>query len=214
MAEPQQREVTEEPQRGRSAEEHENFYQQLAVENQAGATEKQPGETLTFDSKSFDKIGPKAKGILDNAGVTEIAITPNGNGTDKIEAKLKAPFEIAQDPTVDGVKKLTVGKDFSADFHKGPNGELVLENIKGLKADTEKFGTANVVKITLSRDANGDTEIESVGKKGIFSRTRTRTGPAEVMDKAEAILNRLEDMKKDGKNKMGALNLPSLILNA
>lgn len=182
-----------------------NVYEELAVQNQRGAE-----KPITLTEDHFDKIGPKATDILKGAGVTEISITPGQNGVDKIHAKLDQPFEIEQDPKkADGVSKLIVGKDFTADMSKGKNGEITFDNIKGLKAETN-LGIANVVKIQLSRDANGDTEITSVGRKGIFSRTKTRTVPGEVMDKAETIYDRMQELKKNPpstNNKTGMLNM-------
>lgn len=197
-----------------NAERDEDFYAQLAVENQTGKTDNS-NQTLTFDENSFDKIGPKAKEILTGAGVESISIGPGKNGVDRIEVKLKEGLELERDPEKDGCNALLVGKNFSADFKKGANGELILENIKGLQADTN-LGPANVVKIKLSRDENGDTQIESTGKRGIFSRTRTKTESGEVMEKAESILNRLDEMKQkqSGGVKMGYLTVPPLQIYA
>ena len=71
---------------------------------------------------------------------------------------------------------------------------------------------ANVIRIKMSRDGEGNTQIESVGKKGIFSRTRTKTAPGEIMDKAESVLNRLDEMKKNTSNKVGSIDLPKLFV--
>ena len=201
-------EVQEQPQQRQVS--GEDVYAQLAVENQAGARET---EKLTFNADSFDKIGPQAKDILDKAGVTEISITPGNNGVDKIEISLKDKLEIEQDPEKDGCNALIVGKKLSADFKKGENGELILENIKGLQADTN-LGMANVIRIKMSRDEDGNTQIESTGKKGIFARTKTRVKDAEIMDKAEAVLNRLNELKeqKSMPMKTGSLNLPALFV--
>lgn len=201
-----QGEVTE----GGAAQQHEDVYVQLAIENQSGKTADN-ADSVTLDANSFDKIGPKAKEILTNAGVESISIAPGKDGACKIEANLKEPLEIPRDPEKDGCNALIVGKKFSADFSQGANGELILENIKGLKADTN-LGVANVVKIKMSRDAQGNTEIESVGRKGIFSRTRTKTESGEVMDKAESVLNKLDELKQkqSGGVKMGYLTVPPL----
>jgi hypothetical protein len=204
-------EVQEQPQQRQAA--GDDVYAQLAVENQAGARETAASEKLTFNSDSFDQIGPKAKEMLEKAGVTEISITPGNNGVDKIEISLKDKLEIEQDPEKDGCNKLIVGKKLSADFKKGDNGELILENIKGLQAETN-LGTANVIRMKMSRDEDGNTEIESTGKKGIFARTKTRVKEGEIMDKAESVLNRLNELKeqKAMPMKTSSLALPNLLI--
>jgi hypothetical protein len=201
---------------------NDNVWGQVAVENQTAEAAPEQAETkLTFNADNFDKIGPKAAEVLKAAGVSEISITRGPNG-DHVDVKLDKALEIEQDPAKDGCNKLVVGKNLSADITKGKDGELSFDNIKGLKAETN-LGVANVTNISLKRNEDGKTEITSTGRKGIFSRTRTREKEGEIMDKAEAIFDRLGDMfdkqgggdapatKKDTSNQTGYLDFSAPI---
>lgn len=187
----------------------------------------QSGDQLAFhtaDSKGpielkeedFGKIGPKASEVMKGAGVSKVEIEP-GDGYDSITATLKEPLEIAQDPDKDGSRKLKVDTTFKADMSVTKDGTIVLENIEGLKAEVKVLGRwrdADVTRVEIKKGADGQTEVTSTGEVGIFSRSQTRTKPAEVMEKAKILMERFNDLKqgKDPNNKQSSLDLPKLLL--
>lgn len=183
-----------------SAEEeaHGNWINDLADATR-GAVEVamlQPGQQVgpvELTEKDFDKIGPKAAEVLKDAGVTKLTLTPGENGVNHIKAELKKPLEIAQDPAVDGCRKLKIGKEFSCDITQDGKGTFTLSNVKGLTAESQILGAfrdATVSNISMKRNAKGESEVTSTGTWGIFSRDQTRTRPADVMDKAELLYGR------------------------
>lgn len=176
------------------------------------------GQKVTLKADAFEKIGPKAAEFLKQNGISEISITPGKNGApDKIEATLDKPLSIDQDPAVDGCRKLKVDKHFSAEVSRKPDGTLVFDNIEGLKAETKvllSWKDANVTHIELRKNEKGDTEITSTGELGAFSRTKTRVKPAEVMDKADTLFQRLEKLmdKSPAQDKMGYLQFSNVFV--
>ncbi len=172
----------------------------------------------TLKANEFEKIGPKAAEFLKQNGISEISITPGKNGApDKIEATLDKPLAIDQDPAVDGCRKLKVDKHFSADVSRKPDGTIVFDNIEGLKAETKvllSWKDASVTHIELRKNENGDTEITSTGELGAFSRTKTRVKPAEIMEKAGTLFERLEKLKEPSstKDKMGYLQFSNVFV--
>lgn len=190
-----------------------NFDQMLAVFKDDKKDSKEEKE-VTLKTGEYDKIGPLAKKVLEDNDVEEIKITPRPGQPDLLEATLKKSIEIKQDPKADGCNKLILDKNISAELEKGPNGEYILKNIKGLTAETD-FGTATVNRIELSREANGDTHIKSQSRFGILRPVRERTKPAEVLDKADQLFKKLDDLKKGtgakvDKTKMSALEFDSI----
>ncbi|MBS1955934.1 MAG: hypothetical protein JST89_17245 [Cyanobacteria bacterium SZAS-4] len=179
----------------------------------------QEGEKkTTLKANDFEKIGPKAAEFLKQNGISEISITPGKNGApDKIEATLDKPLSIDQDPAVDGCRKLKVDKHFSAEVSKKPDGTIVFDNIEGLKAETKvlySWKDASVTHIELRKNEKGETEITSTGELGAFSRTRTRVKPAEIMEKAGTLFERLEKLKDQNstKDKMGYLQFSNVFV--
>lgn len=176
------------------------------------------GQKRTLKADEFEKIGPKAAEFLKQNGVTEISITPGKDGApDKIEATLDKPLSITQDPEVDGCRKLKVGTHFSAEVSKKPDGTIVLDNIDGLKAETKvllSWKDADVKRIELHKNEEGETEITSTGKLGAFSRTKTRVKPGEIMEKAGTLFERLEKLKEQSptKDKMGYLQFSNVFV--
>lgn len=167
---------------------------------------------IELSEKEFNRIGPKAAEVLKGAGVEKIEIQSNG-GVDSVSATLKKPLEIAQDPDVDGNRKLKVDSTFKADISVKDDGTIVFDNIKGLKAETHVLGRwrdATVTRIEMKKGEDGQTEIKSTGEVGIFSRTQSRTKPGEIMEKAKILLDKFNEMKSQ--NKQGALELPHLFL--
>ncbi len=161
--------------------------EQVAMLQQAG------GGPVELTDKDFDKIGPKAAQVLKDAGVTKLTLTPGADGVNHVKAELKKGMEIDQDPAVDGCRKLKIGKEFSCDISKDKNGKFVLSNIEGLTAESQILGAfrdATVTKISMGRNAKGESEVTSTGTWKVFSRDQTRTRPAEVMDKAELLFDR------------------------
>lgn len=176
------------------------------------------GKKTTLKADEFEKIGPKAAEFLKQNGVSEISITAGKDGApDKIEATLDKGLSIEQDPEVDGCRKLKVGTHFSAEVSRKPDGTIVLDNIDGLKAETKvllSWKDANVKRIELHKNEEGETEITSTGKLGAFSRTKTRVKPAEIMEKAGTLFERLEKLKDQSstKDKMGYLQFSNVFV--
>lgn len=156
-----------------------------------------PDGRIEIGENDFDKIGPKAKQVLSDAGVTKLIITP-GQGFDTYEAELKSPLQIAQDPSVDGTRKLTMDTHFKADVKKGSDGTLMLDNIQGLTAESKilfKFRDAQVEKIQLRPTADGKSEITSTGSWNGISGTKVRLQPGEVFEKANILFDRMQKIK-------------------
>lgn len=174
------------------------------------------GPKTTIKANEFERIGPKAAEFLRQNGISEISITPGKDGApDKIEATLDKPLSIDQDPAVDGCRKLKVGKHFSAEVSRKPDGAIVFDNIEGLKAETKvllSWKDASVTRIELRKNEDGDTEITSTGELGAFSRTKTRVKPAEIMEKAGTLFERLEKLKDTTpkQDKMGYLQFSNV----
>lgn len=149
---------------------------------------------VELTEKDFDKIGPKAAEVLREAGVTKLTLTPGADGVNHVKAEFSKPLEIAQDPAIDGCRKLKIANEFSCDISKDDKtGGFTLSNIKGLTAESEilgKFRDATVTNISMIKNDKGESEVTSTGKWRIFSADRTRTRPAEVMDKAELLYGR------------------------
>jgi hypothetical protein len=157
-----------------------------------------PDGRIEITEKDFDKIGPKARQVLLDAGVTRLTITP-GQGYDTYEAYLKKPLEIAQDPNVDGTRKLRIDCHFRADVKKGADGTLMLDNIQGLTAESKillRFREAKVEKIQLRATPDGKSEITSVGSWNGMSGTKTRVQPGEVFEKANILFERMQKLKE------------------
>ena len=189
----------------------------------------QTGDQLAFhqtDTKGpielkeadFGKIGPKAAEVMKGAGVEKIKIEP-GEGFDTVTANLKEKLEIPQAPGKDGSRKLKVDTTFKADISVEPDGTIVLDNIEGLKAEVRALGRwrdANVSRVEIRKGEDGQTEVTSTGGIGVFSKTQTRTRPAEIMDKAMILIERFNDLKQENSkgtnNKQSSLDLPRLLL--
>ena len=173
---------------------------------------------IELSENDFGKIGPKAAEVMKAAGVDKFTVEP-GEGFDTLSAHLKKPLEIPQDPAVDnGVRKLKVAEDFKADFSTKPDGTIVLDNIQGLTAEKKIFGSfreADVTRIEISKGPNGNAIIKSTGGIGPFKKTETREKPAEILDKAKLLIDRLQNLKNSNNTKDGktsSLDLPNLMI--
>lgn len=170
---------------------------------------------IEIGEKDFDKIGPKAAQVLKDAGVTKLTITP-GQGFDTYEADLKKELEIAQDPNVDGARKLKIGTHFKADVSKSPDGSYSLEHIEGLKAESKillAWREAQVDKIQLTKLPDGRSEITSTGSWNGFSRDNTRIKPPEIFEKASMLFGRMETLKGSagiGQNDQSQRDTPNI----
>jgi hypothetical protein len=156
-----------------------------------------PDGKIDITQRDFDKIGSKAKQVLLDAGVTRLTVTP-GHGFDTYQASLKRPLEIAQDPDLDGTRKLRIDTNFKADVRKEPDGSILLQNIEGLTAESKimmRFREAQVEKIQLKATADGKTEVTSTGTWNGFSGTKTRIQEGGAFDKANNLLARLQKVK-------------------
>jgi hypothetical protein len=156
-----------------------------------------PDGKIEISEKDFERIGPKARQVLTDAGVTRLTIKP-GQGFDTYEAYLKKSMEIAQDPNVDGTRKITMATHFKADVSKNSDGTLTLDNIQGLTAESKiilRFREAQVDRIQLRQTADGKSEIISTGSWNGMSSTKTRIQPAEVFEKANILFERMQKIK-------------------
>lgn len=176
---------------------HGNWISELATltraPEQVAMLQPPGGGPVELTDKDFDKIGPKAAQVLKDAGVKKLTLTPGADGVNHVKAELDKGLEIDQDPAIDGCRKLKIGKEFECDISKDANGKFVLSNIEGLTAESQILGVfrdATVTRISMERNAKGESEITSTGQWKVFRRDQTRTRPAEVMDKAELLFDR------------------------
>lgn len=125
--------------------------------------------------KLGELLGPKAAEILLKAGVLKLNLTPGADreAIHNIQAKLKEGLEIELNPAKDGASKLKIGKDFSCDITMGKDGEILLTNIKGLKAQVDAGGKPkdiDITALTMAYNADGNAEVTATtndgGKKG------------------------------------------------
>ncbi len=169
-------------------------------------------EKITIDKKNFDKIGPKAQGVLDDAGVSEISIRA-GKTEDKIEAVLGKPHDIKRDLLKDGCTKLTIDTKFSATMEKAADGTLILKDVKGLTATT-LIGVLDITRLELKKNAAGDTEIVSTVAGSV--RPPQIVPGADLMKKAETLRDRIKALKPEDLKppimKVSYANIPPLFV--
>ncbi|MBX9686787.1 MAG: hypothetical protein K2X27_08800 [Candidatus Obscuribacterales bacterium] len=164
---------------------------------------------IEIGEKDFDKIGPKAAQVLRDAGVTKLSIQP-GKDSDHYEVEFKKALEIPQDPATDGSRKLTLGPKFEADVKRDGADSYTIDKIKGLTAESKilfQWREAQVDKIQLRKGADGNAEITSSGSFAGVSKEQTRSKPAEILEKAKILFERIENMKPA---KSSFLEIPKL----
>jgi hypothetical protein len=158
----------------------------IAKTNDSRILKAGPDGKIELGENDFDLIGPRAKKALTDAGVSKISITPH-EGYNSYKIEFKKPQELAQDPSIDGTRKLKVGNELNFDLKHNKDGSLSLSNIDGLTAESNilgRFRDAEVNKIKIEKTEEGQSKISSTGTWNNFSRTKVRSQPDEVYDTA------------------------------
>lgn len=156
---------------------------------------------VVVTDKDFDKLGPELAKALRDGGVEKISVQA-GRGSDHLAVDLKKPLDITPDPPSQNVRKIEIDERLDVDVHREKDGSIYMDNISGLTALVNVLGAWQNVPITrvvLTPTADGRTRITVTGQVGLFNQTQSSVKEGDILKKADALIDKIEELKKNGK---------------
>jgi hypothetical protein len=156
---------------------------------------------IVVSDKDFDNLGADVAKALRDGGVERFSVQV-GRGSDHLGVDLKKPLDITPDPPSQNVRKIEIAERLDVDVHREKDGSVYMDNIRGLSAIVNVLGAWQNVPITrvvLTPTADGRTRITVTGQVGLFSQTQSSVKDGDVLKKADALMDKIDEIKKRGK---------------
>lgn len=156
---------------------------------------------VVIKEKDFDQLGADVAKALRDGGVEKFSVQV-GRGSDHVQAELKKPLDITPDPPSSSVRKIEIAEKLDVDIHREKDGSIYMDNIQGLSAVVNILGAWQNVPITrvvLTPTADGRTRITVTGQVGLFSQTQSSIKEGEIIKRADALVDKIDELKKNSK---------------